>query len=137
MKKASVGLTIFLIVVVAGALFLINNYSKNPIAGESVNSVSGQVKTISISGENFKFSIDGEDNPTIYAREGERVVIEFTSTSGLHDFVVDELEVATKRVGAGESTSVEFVVNKAGTFSYYCSVGDHRAKGMEGKFIVE
>ena|SRR3989344_3673428 len=137
MKKASIGLTLFLIVVVAGALFLINNNSNDSLVGNTVDSVSGQVKTISVSGENFKFVVDGEDNPTIYAREGDRVVIEFKSTAGLHDFVVDELDVATKRVGSGESTSVEFVVNKAGTFSYYCSVGDHRAKGMEGKFIIE
>ncbi|PIN95200.1 hypothetical protein COU53_00615 [Candidatus Pacearchaeota archaeon CG10_big_fil_rev_8_21_14_0_10_30_48] len=137
MKKASIGLTLFLIVVVAGALFLINNNSNDSLVGNTVDSVSGQVKTISVSGENFKFVVDGEDNPTIYAREGDRVVIEFKSTAGLHDFVVDELDVSTKRVGSGESTSVEFVADKAGTFSYYCSVGDHRAKGMEGKFIIE
>jgi plastocyanin len=32
---------------------------------------------------------------------------------------------------------VEFTPNIVGEFEYYCSVGDHRAKGMTGTIIVE
>ena len=35
------------------------------------------------------------------------------------------------------SAEVEFVASIAGTFEYYCSVGEHRAKGMKGNLIVE
>jgi plastocyanin len=64
------------------------------------------------------------------------VRIEFTSTSGYHDWVVDEFDAATEKVSDGESSFVEFVALGSGSFEYYCSVGSHRAAGMEGKFIV-
>jgi nitrite reductase (NO-forming) len=40
-------------------------------------------------------------------------------------------------VNGGETTSVEFVADKTGTFEYYCSVGAHRAMGMTGSLVVE
>ena len=41
------------------------------------------------------------------------------------------------RKATGQIDEVEFVVDKAGTFEYYCSVGNHRQMGMVGKLIVE
>jgi plastocyanin len=64
------------------------------------------------------------------------VRIEFTSTSGFHDWVIDEFDAATDRVRDGETSSVTFVADQAGIFEYYCSVGSHRANGMHGRFIV-
>lgn len=93
--------------------------------------------TIIMTGENFKFVVDGVENPTLTVKEGEIVTIEFTSTSGFHDVVIDELNAATSKVKAGDSTSVTFTANKTGTFDYYCSVGTHRANGMVGQIIVE
>lgn len=93
--------------------------------------------TITITGENFKFVVDGQDNPTLTVKEGDVVTIDFTSTSGFHDVVIDEFNAATNQVKAGESTSVTFTASKKGTFDYYCSVGSHRANGMVGKIIVE
>jgi plastocyanin len=95
------------------------------------------VKTFIVSGENFKFIGNGEDNPDIRVNIGDTVRIEFTSTSGFHDWVVDEFNAATERVSTGDRTAVEFVADKAGMFEYYCSVGSHRAQGMKGKLIVE
>lgn len=94
-------------------------------------------KTFTITGENYKFIMDGEDNPDLIVSEGDRVKIEFSSTEGLHDFVIGELDVSTIKVGEGESTSIEFVADKSGTFEYYCSVGSHRENGMFGNFVVE
>jgi len=94
-------------------------------------------KLIKVTGENYKFMINGEENPEIKVKVGEKIKIEFTSTEGFHDFVIDELKAKTDRVNSGKSTSIEFVANQAGTFSYYCSVGNHRSAGMEGTFIVE
>jgi heme/copper-type cytochrome/quinol oxidase subunit 2 len=96
-----------------------------------------ELKVIKITGENYKFMMNGKENPEIKVKVGEKIKIEFTSTEGFHDFVIDELEAKTTKVTSGELTSVEFVANQAGTFSYYCSVGSHRASGMEGTFIVE
>jgi len=98
--------------------------------------MEGDKVTFVLTGENFKFVRDGVDNPDLVVNEGDVVRIEFTSTSGFHDFVIDEMGEATERVDSGETSSIEFVANKKGEFEYYCSVGSHREKGMKGKFIV-
>lgn len=88
-------------------------------------------------GKNFAFTLDGKENPDLKVKVGDKVRIEFTSESGFHDWVVDEFKAATKQVQTGGTTSVEFIVDKKGTFEYYCSVGKHRQNGMVGKLIVE
>jgi|SRR3989344_8004358 len=95
------------------------------------------MKTFALSGENFKFLMNGQENPDLIVNEGDKVRIDFTSGQGFHDFVVDEFNAATDNVSDGGSTSIEFTANKKGTFEYYCSVGEHRQRGMKGKFIVQ
>tara|TARA_Y100000310_G_C20568274_1_gene756664 strand:- start:680 stop:1201 length:522 start_codon:yes stop_codon:yes gene_type:complete len=91
-----------------------------------------EVKEFRLSGKNYEFSLD-----EIKVNQGDTVKIVFRSESGSHDWVVDEFDAATERVQADEESSVEFVADKAGTFEFYCSVGDHRTRGMVGKLIVE
>jgi len=105
----------------------------NPDESSNVN----RVNTFTLTGENFKFFMDREENPDIRVNEGDTVRIEFKSTQGFHDWVVDEFNAATERVMDGESTFVEFVVDKKGTFEYYCGVGSHKEQGMKGNLIVE
>ena len=90
-----------------------------------------------LTGENFKFVMNGQDNPTLRVKKGDKVMIELTSTGGTHDWVVDEFNAATKRVNTGETATVEFTADQTGTFEYYCSVNSHRALGMHGQLIVE
>lgn len=93
---------------------------------------SGTVKEITVTGANFKF------NPTtITVKKGDTVKLTFKSVGGFHDFVIDELDVKTKVVSDGQTDTVEFTADKAGTYEYYCSVGDHRKMGMVGKLIVQ
>jgi len=94
-------------------------------------------QTIKLSGKNFLFLMDGMENPTLRVKKGEKVRVEFMSESGLHDFVVDELNAKTDRVRDGETTAIEFTPEQTGEFEYYCGVGQHRANGMKGKIIVE
>lgn len=94
--------------------------------------------TFTLTGENFRFRMDGEVNPELRVQQGDLVRIEFSSADGFHDWVNDEFEAATERVRPEEGmTVVEFVADEAGEFFYYCSVGSHRAQGMEGRLIVE
>ena len=94
--------------------------------------------TIAMTGENFKFVVDGKDNPDITVSEGDIVTVEFSSTQGFHDFVIDELDAATAKVREADGvTSVTFLALEAGSYEYYCSVGSHREQGMFGSFIVE
>jgi plastocyanin len=54
-----------------------------------------------------------------------------------HDWVVDELNARTEIINKNESTSVEFRADIVGTFEYYCSVGQHRQRGMFGNIKVQ
>lgn len=85
-----------------------------------------------ISGKNFEFDVK-----EIRVKKNDTVTINFTSTDGFHDFVIDAFDAQTERVKTGITTSVTFVADKTGAFEYYCSVGSHRVSGMTGKIIVE
>ena len=137
MKKILIGLCVLLLIGV-GALFLIPDKTAG-ITGNAIlnNNINNGVKTFVVTGENFKFVVNSVDNPDIIVNKGDRVRIEFTSTKGFHDWVVDEFDVATKQVKDSDGmTYVEFVADKSGVFEYYCSVGQHRANGMKGNLIV-
>jgi plastocyanin len=139
MKKAILGIAVLLIVIIAG-IFFVNNSN---VTGSTITPTEKEemqnsgVKTFVISGENFKFTMNGVDNPEIKVKQGDKIKIEFTSASGFHDFVIDELGAKTEKLRDGGSQAIEFTASKKGTFEYYCSVGEHRAKGMKGNFIVE
>lgn len=89
-------------------------------------------KTFNISSKPFEFSVK-----EIRVKKGDAVKIVLVNEQGFHDWVIDEFSARTKQLNAGETDSVEFVADKAGTFEYYCSVGNHRQMGMVGKLIVE
>lgn len=91
-----------------------------------------EAKVFDIDGSNFAFSVK-----EIRVQEGDTVTINLTSADGFHDWNVDEFDAATTRVNTGETASVTFVADTAGTYEYYCSVGNHRAMGMVGTLIVE
>ncbi len=94
--------------------------------------IDTNAKVFSIKGINYGFDVK-----EIKVKKGDTVTIQFESTDGFHDWKVDAFEAATERVQPGTPTSVTFVADEAGTFEYYCSVGQHRAHGMVGKLIVE
>ena len=76
---------------------------------------------------------------TLTLTVGQPVTVKFTNAGKMpHDFVIDEIPGAkTAIVKSGESTSVTFTPTTAGTFKFYCSVGNHRAQGMEGTVTVQ
>jgi plastocyanin len=95
-------------------------------------SAPATVKTFNISGRNFAFS-----QSEIRVKEGDRVKIVFTNTDGFHDWTIDDFNAKTKQIQTGQTAEVEFVADQAGSFQYYCSVGQHRQLGMVGTLIVE
>ncbi len=72
----------------------------------------------------------------IRVNQGDRIRLTFRNTGGFHDWVIDEFDAATNQITAGNSETVEFVADQAGEFEFYCSVGNHRARGMFGAFVV-
>lgn len=95
--------------------------------------MEGTEHTFDVEGVDFAFDVT-----EIIVKKGDTVTINFTSTMGYHDWVVDEFEAATEQVTPDDGvTSVTFTADEAGTFEYYCSVGNHRAQGMVGNLVVE
>lgn len=103
------------------------------IGGDAVapDSELGQ-KSFTVIGSNYAYDLED-----ITVQEGDEVTINFRSNEGTHDFVIDELDVATDTITEGQETSVTFVADQTGTFEFYCSVGNHRAQGMVGTLTVE
>ena len=100
-------------------------------ASTTVSVGTSAVKEFTVKGSNFAF-----DPKTMTVKKGDTVKIIFQNTGGFHDFKIDEFKVATKQIQGGNSETVQFVADKAGTFEYYCSVGSHRAMGMKGTLTV-
>ena len=75
------------------------------------------------------------DSTSFEASAGE-VTIEYTNDSGLpHNVTLEDVDGgATDTIESG-STNVT-VSLEAGEYTFFCSVGDHRANGMEGTLVV-
>jgi plastocyanin len=77
------------------------------------------------------------DQATLTAKAG-KVTFDFSNPSQVpHAFEVEGngVEEETDTITAGEaSVTVDL---KAGEYTYYCPVGQHRQAGMEGKLTVE
>ncbi len=114
--------------IVEGDVTIVESFdtSKKNDSGESRH------VTFDITGKNFSFS---QDKIEVY--EGDTVTINFESTEWFHDWWVDEFDAWTSKVSAGWKTSVTFVADKAWSFEFYCSVGNHRGLGMSGWLIVK
>ena len=91
-----------------------------------------EVKEVTVTNDGFTF-IPGE----IRVNRGDTVRVTYENAGGFHYWVIDEFDAATRQIPAGRSETVEFVADQAGEFEFYCSVGNHRARGMWGNFIVE
>jgi len=82
------------------------------------------------------------DPERIEVPAGATVNLTFTNNeeNGLssHDFVVEGIEGASTAVlGPGSSTTITFTApDEPGEYVFFCSVGDHRSRGMEGVLAV-
>lgn len=78
---------------------------------------------------------------TLTASAGDVVNLTYTNDDPVpiqqHNWVLDEAGATTEIIGVGESTSVTFTAPEAGTYTFYCSVGNHAQLGMTGTFTVE
>lgn len=92
---------------------------------------TASTQLFTVTGTNFAFAPSA-----MTVKKGDTVVITFKNGDGFHDFVIDELNVRTAQIQDGAQETVTFVADKAGTFEYYCSVGQHRAMGMKGTLTV-
>ncbi|MFH7243958.1 MAG: hypothetical protein ACHWZW_14035 [Spirulina sp.] len=141
-----------------GAIFLLTSAACSPQGGDVAAPPSEETTTveaatdsdqpdgdqsmmsIALTAEGREFFLDGQGdgNPDIVVQQGDAVEVTLCVTGGTHDWVVDEFDAATNVISVGdECSTVEFVADQVGEFEYYCSVGNHRAEGMVGRFVVE
>jgi nitrite reductase (NO-forming) len=83
-------------------------------------------------------NIDGQVNPVLSAAEGQVVQITLINGEGAeHDVVFPAQNAKSLRITArGASTTMAFLAEKAGDFTYICSVPGHELAGMKGQFLV-
>lgn len=102
-------------------------------ATEEGEAMVEEVREVSVEGDEYAFS-----PPSLILAAGETVRLTFTNNGSFpHNLTIDELGVATKTILGGQSDTVEFTVEETGVYTYYCSVGNHRALGMEGELTAE
>lgn len=118
-------LTILAVVVIGGGCALQDTTDVGERSGEGVVEFTVIARNMSFSPRELR------------VREGDIVRITFENAQGYHNFVLDEFDIKTDEINAGESRVVEFVADKVGTFEFYCGVPSHRQMGMVGTFIVE
>lgn len=84
----------------------------------------------------------GIDPATLELSLGVPVNLTVTNRgTGVHNLVIEGLDIATDNIEAGASVSIEFTPMEAGTFAMYCSIGGdapvgHRGQGMAGEVVV-
>lgn len=91
-----------------------------------------QPVAVKISGSEFSYA-----PATISAKVGQEVTVTYTNTGKYpHNFVINELGVKSQTIKSGETATFSFTPNKTGTFSFYCSLPNHREQGMVGTISV-
>jgi nitrite reductase (NO-forming) len=82
--------------------------------------------------------INGKVNPTIAVHQGDLIQLNLINGEGAeHDIVIDQtVSRSTRVLGKGASSTFVFTADRAGEFTYFCSVPGHREAGMEGRIQV-
>ena len=86
------------------------------------------VTTIDVTASRFQF-----DPATISVAQGDNVRLRLHSADRSHAFAIKAFHVKALIPNGGETVTVEFVADKAGTFTFtcseYCGTGHSRMKG--------
>lgn len=116
-------------------------------AAEASNTVERTDTVVAVGTDRLRFEPDGFTIPV-----GQQATLELTAASVEHDFVVedaakvgvadadhqaddpDDLHVA--HADAGETAQATFTIDKAGTYTVYCSIPGHRDAGMVASLEV-
>ena len=116
-----------------GLYFLQKSREKEPPKAAEIQP-TGETKEFHVRSFNFGF-----DPPTIEVNAGDKVRIILTSDDVPHGLAINEFVGVNKRVdpSPAEPTVIEFLADKRGEFTFYCSVpcGDGHLD-MKGKLIV-
>ena len=112
-------------------LLLISACSKEN-QDDTKDPLQGDVKEFKITAKQFVFEPE-----TIEVNKGDKVRLTVTSTDVPHGISIPEYGI-NERLDVGKPVTIEFIADKEGTFSSFCSVfcGSGHSK-MKGKIIVK
>lgn len=138
MKKLYIIVPIALAVLL-GTYYILNNRpaqtqgtgSNNGQSNGDNGQVTSEIREFTVNGHAYGFTPS-----TIEVNKGDDVKITFISDDISHDLVIDGYNVGTNAVSSGNSYTIQFIADKSGTFTFYCSIDGHRDAGMVGKLIV-
>jgi len=144
------GIVVLIVLILGAGAYLVMNSSYSPNSASAMNPLAavqtttpqttapstvsmGTAKEFLVGGNEFAFSPN-----TLTVNKGDTVKVTFTNNGKYpHNFVINELNVKGKTIQPGESDTVSFTADKAGSFEYYCSVDSHKDKGMTGTITVQ
>jgi len=95
------------------------------------SSLTAEVKEFDMVARRWNFQPD-----TIRVNQGDRVILNIRSVDVMHGFAINKFRVNSRLI-PGQTTTVEFVADKKGTFTFFCSVlcGSGHST-MRGQLIV-
>jgi nitrite reductase (NO-forming) len=96
------------------------------------------LKTGIVGGKMVYIDQSGKVNPDLRVNQGDTVELVVTSGEGAeHDIAIPELnQTSAKFKGGSAPVTLRFKADKAGKFTYICTVPGHRQIGMVGVFEV-
>jgi len=112
-----------------------------PYSGEETNIIPNVEITLYTVFENGRFlfkDADGNVNPTIVVKTGDKIKINVINSDGItHNIALPELGVYSSMISSkGASASIVFEATEPGEYSYFCTVPGHKEAGMIGKLII-
>ncbi len=130
MKKSTI--IILVVLVLAISIFVAVNLNSNKGTDKSADVWNGDVVEVEIKASNWKFEPE-----LVEVNFGDKVELHLESTEGTHGFVLSQFKVSETLI-PGKDVHFEFIADKKGTFSFYCSVpcGSGHS-GMNGIFVVK
>jgi nitrosocyanin len=141
-QKIVLGIVIVLIIVGVAAFLLMGGGGYGGLYGappQQAQEAPQEQKAEAVEGNIVEFEINADEYSfepaTIRVKVGDVVRVKITNVGNIfHTFTIDEFNVDVS-LNPGDSTVIEFKVDKAGTFTIYCR--PHKPLGMVGEIIVE
>ncbi len=100
-------------------------------AGTDTGTAGDGVREIAVKLSNFKIS---PETITVNQEEHIRLIVE--NVEGEHNLYIEGYDLSTEIAEAPETQIIEFDAASPGEFATWCEVRNHRARGMEGRLIV-
>lgn len=104
------------------------------VGNENLTSESGSlVKNVEVVGSEFSYTPDA-----LTFSKGDDIRLTFKNEGTVsHNLAIEGLGLTTRTIAPGSSDTIEFSVDKVGSYDFFCTVDSHQALGMKGTIEVK